>query len=78
MKIEQSGSIADSPMEDAAAYSTDGRSQTALGHTIQCRLNRENMTHLFFCPYLANEVELTEEREQHITATHPLAHSLII
>ena len=29
------------------------------------------MTHLFFCPYLATEVELTEEREQHITATHP-------
>lgn len=25
----------------------------------------------FFCPYLGSNVELTEEREQHITATHP-------
>ncbi|MDX2240619.1 MAG: hypothetical protein NW224_08050 [Leptolyngbyaceae cyanobacterium bins.302] len=25
----------------------------------------------FSCPYLGGEVELTEEREQHITATHP-------
>ncbi|MEJ2746770.1 MAG: hypothetical protein P8183_02460 [Anaerolineae bacterium] len=26
---------------------------------------------LFSCPYLGKEVELTEEREQHITQRHP-------
>ena len=25
----------------------------------------------FFCPYLSAEVELTNEREQHIQETHP-------
>lgn len=29
------------------------------------------MTTQFFCPYLDSEVELTEEREQHIAETHP-------
>jgi hypothetical protein len=29
------------------------------------------VTTQFFCPYLDSEVELTEEREQHITETHP-------
>lgn len=29
------------------------------------------MTIVFSCPYLNDTVELTEEREQHITETHP-------
>jgi hypothetical protein len=29
------------------------------------------MAHLFSCPYLGASVELTDEREQHITETHP-------
>lgn len=29
------------------------------------------MTIAFSCPYLNSTVELTEEREQHITETHP-------
>ncbi|MDY6939085.1 MAG: hypothetical protein SWY16_15630 [Cyanobacteriota bacterium] len=29
------------------------------------------MTIYFSCPYLNSTVELTEEREQHITETHP-------
>jgi hypothetical protein len=58
-------------MEVPPVCLNDGRSRIVLRHTIQYRLNRENMTRLFVCPYLATAVELTEEREQHITATHP-------
>lgn len=29
------------------------------------------MTQYFFCTYLASEVELTDEREQHILQRHP-------
>ncbi|HEY9655349.1 MAG TPA: hypothetical protein V6C50_07640, partial [Crinalium sp.] len=29
------------------------------------------MSKFFNCPYLGRDVELTDEREQHITQTHP-------
>lgn len=31
----------------------------------------QTMSQFFFCPYLGAEVELTDEREQHIRVSHP-------